>query len=314
MNACHRMVYPECATDVALWPNKEMNTGNLAKNADHWPPFKSQFVSEWNLGHRYGEVPIFRFVCWVSASDAPISLSFEIVSLTRSTIKLLKTLRCYSEHLFPINDVTLSNMISDLIREAPFGQLLRYITDNRVLQYPEEKADFRCPDKYVRMERLHPEISSEKLQRSTSTASSQDSALNQDSLRNGIQPALAEDSNWDRIDTLPHNQEGPEVEVVLDWHKTRSHSKVTGPMNTEDGILLVDWYTTDDPENPQNCTTTFRRHYLNTDTSQGHTQRRDGLFSWFSPTPSSSMRVLASKCRAPNWSCNALVLDTLKSV
>lgn len=107
-------------------------------------------------------------------------------------------------------------MISDLIREAPFGQLLRYITDNRVLQYPEEKADFRCPDKYVRMERLHPEISSEKLQRSTSTASSQDSALNQDSLRNGIQPALAENSNWDRIDTLPHNQEGPEVEVVLD--------------------------------------------------------------------------------------------------
>ncbi|KAK5713723.1 hypothetical protein LTR17_017566 [Elasticomyces elasticus] len=40
-------------------------------------------------------------------------------------------------------------MLADLIRDAPVGQLLRYVTGNRVLLYPEEKADFDMPGCYA---------------------------------------------------------------------------------------------------------------------------------------------------------------------
>ncbi|KAF7189217.1 Caffeine resistance protein 5 [Pseudocercospora fuligena] len=39
-----------------------------------------------------------------------------------------------------------------LIRDAPLGQLIRYITKNRVLLYPEERPDFQCPMCYTQPE------------------------------------------------------------------------------------------------------------------------------------------------------------------
>ena len=38
--------------------------------------------------------------------------------------------------------------MSDLIRDAPIGQLIRWVTGNRVLLYPEEKPGFECPACY----------------------------------------------------------------------------------------------------------------------------------------------------------------------
>lgn len=38
--------------------------------------------------------------------------------------------------------------MTDLIRDAPIGQLIRYITKNKVLLYPEERSDFQCPMSY----------------------------------------------------------------------------------------------------------------------------------------------------------------------
>lgn len=45
--------------------------------------------------------------------------------------------------------------MADLIREAPFGQLVRLITGNRVFQYPEEKPDFQCPSSYKGGDKKH---------------------------------------------------------------------------------------------------------------------------------------------------------------
>lgn len=36
----------------------------------------------------------------------------------------------------------------DTVRDAPVGQVIRWITKNKVLQYPEEKPDFQCPSCY----------------------------------------------------------------------------------------------------------------------------------------------------------------------
>src|SRR2546421_6575787 len=49
--------------------------------------------------------------------------------------------------------------MADLIREAPIGQIIRFITKNRYLQYPEEKPDFQCPSSYSNPDAPPPEVS-----------------------------------------------------------------------------------------------------------------------------------------------------------
>jgi MFS transporter, DHA1 family, multidrug resistance protein len=38
--------------------------------------------------------------------------------------------------------------MSDLIRDAPIGQIIRYLTKNRLLKYPEELDTWQCPHSY----------------------------------------------------------------------------------------------------------------------------------------------------------------------
>ncbi len=39
--------------------------------------------------------------------------------------------------------------MADIIRDAAIGQFIRWVTNNRYLQYPEEKADFQLPEAYA---------------------------------------------------------------------------------------------------------------------------------------------------------------------
>ncbi|KAF4950754.1 hypothetical protein FSARC_13098 [Fusarium sarcochroum] len=39
--------------------------------------------------------------------------------------------------------------MSDIIRDAPLGQLIRFLTNNKYFQYPEEKQDFKLPDTWL---------------------------------------------------------------------------------------------------------------------------------------------------------------------
>jgi len=38
--------------------------------------------------------------------------------------------------------------MKDTIRDAPIGQIIRWITKNKYLKYPEEEPDFQCPSSY----------------------------------------------------------------------------------------------------------------------------------------------------------------------
>lgn len=53
--------------------------------------------------------------------------------------------------------------MSDLIRDAPIGQIIRFITRNRVLKYPEEEEGWRCPKSYNPDEDTPPSESTEPL-------------------------------------------------------------------------------------------------------------------------------------------------------
>lgn len=37
----------------------------------------------------------------------------------------------------------------DIIREAPLGQVIRFISRNKFLRYPEQNPDFELPAQYV---------------------------------------------------------------------------------------------------------------------------------------------------------------------
>lgn len=116
----------------------------------------------------------------------------------------------------------------DLVREAPLGQAIRFLSGNRLLQYPEEKPGFQLPVEYV--EKLE---SKEKLSTPTDATDSDFSSESAgDATTNDLEKALQ-----------------------------RTASVPIAPQKTADGIVLVDWYTTDDPANPQNWSS-FKKGFV----------------------------------------------------
>ncbi|KAL8931380.1 MAG: hypothetical protein Q9216_007220, partial [Gyalolechia sp. 2 TL-2023] len=115
--------------------------------------------------------------------------------------------------------------MADLFREAPIGQIIRFATGNKYFQYPEEKPDFQLPETYS-------SIIQEKPSHTPDTSDSDsEQALEREKSSNGD------------LETAPTQGELP-----LEPTK----SVPVAPTKTADGTILVDWYTTDDPANPQN--------------------------------------------------------------
>ncbi|KAF2110093.1 multidrug transporter [Lophiotrema nucula] len=168
----------------------------------------------------------------------------------------------------------------EIIRDAPFGQLVRYLTGNRVFLYREERPDFQCPLSYSEQQRQ-----SEKRSNSTIPGSLPDveKELNipgetpgaesiepefrepaeelppdlekgeddsTDSDPGSIKRTASAASSLQRVRTQPYTNERLSQEAALALEKTVS--RPIAPAKTADGIILADWYTTDDPENPQN--------------------------------------------------------------
>lgn len=159
--------------------------------------------------------------------------------------------------------------MASLIREAPVGQLIRFLTGNRVLQYPEEKPDFKMPDAWLKLlnENTSSPLESDDTTVNT-TAAATNSAPSISDEENQIQAAnngrpvdpadleLRLEKTKTREDTIPNTQERLEVDQIHDLDKTKSIPIV--PRKTKDGSILVDWYFTDDADNPQNWSNTRR--------------------------------------------------------
>ena len=107
----------------------------------------------------------------------------------------------------------------DLLREAPLGQIIRYFTRNRVLLYPEERPDFELPKSYT-------------------NSTPPDTLAN---VSGSTTPHVADDHNleWQLMNTGYQAERMASIPVAIT------------PSRLKDGTILVDWYTTDDPENPQ---------------------------------------------------------------
>uniref|UniRef100_A0A8H7TNW8 Major facilitator superfamily (MFS) profile domain-containing protein n=1 Tax=Bionectria ochroleuca TaxID=29856 RepID=A0A8H7TNW8_BIOOC len=146
--------------------------------------------------------------------------------------------------------------MSDLIRDASIGQVIRFLSRGRYLKYPEEKEGFELPDAWIQM--VHDlESPSAKIAPDATTASESGSTvLNgegkqpQRSATDDEKPSPPpRDSMEDIQIEQAHNDEENNNMAI---QRTKSIPIV--PRRTKDGAILVDWYYTDDPENPHNWT------------------------------------------------------------
>lgn len=108
----------------------------------------------------------------------------------------------------------------DTIREAPFGQLARWITRNRVFLYPDERPGFILPP-------IH-QISgaSSPIQKSPSA------------------PNLSEGDEEKQNDDLARRPD--------QTTDSSENGSVGPPQRKSKDEVLVDWYNSEDDANPQN--------------------------------------------------------------
>ncbi|OQD99493.1 hypothetical protein PENSOL_c006G03296 [Penicillium solitum] len=121
------------------------------------------------------------------------------------------------------------------IRDAPFGQLVRLLTNNKYFQYPEEKPDFKLPDTWLQLLNSTDESNEkEVIQQDSNRSPEHSEPLSRASTQTSMQFTEA------RLEA----DEQHEIEKVK--------SIPIAPRKTKDGSILVDWYYTDDSENPHN--------------------------------------------------------------
>lgn len=122
-----------------------------------------------------------------------------------------------------------SESLTDILRDAPLGQLLRYCTKNSVLQYPEECPDFKLPSTW---EKRRQKGSPRGTPHTASTTSS-----------------TIENMQGEQ-DTI--NESGTIIPDVESNHPEEVETKPTRVNMDENETVLVDWYSEEDPANPHN--------------------------------------------------------------
>ncbi|KAK6585237.1 hypothetical protein PZA11_001964 [Diplocarpon coronariae] len=172
--------------------------------------------------------------------------------------------------------------MTDMLREAPLGQIIRWATKNKLLKYPEERDDFDLPSTYSTLldaaETKTPILSrtntrgtnhaveSEHQRTRASSPLLSDSGIAETSELEDAEtekeersPYTAADKDVEalslnrarsRLEAMPYTEARLELEAELSLARTETRPIV--PLKTSDGNILVDWYTTDDPANPQN--------------------------------------------------------------
>jgi DHA1 family multidrug resistance protein-like MFS transporter len=170
-------------------------------------------------------------------------------------------------------------------QESPLGQLVRLVTRNKVLLYQEEKPDFVLPWEKALEEEKQAAAEFDKETQQVPTGEQRtdtDGNSQHESVETPVDevdlekqetvplPGLSQhttqatgghaSSNLSRHTTITRTKTREQtVPWSVDRMATeereaieRKESRIIVPQKTAEGIILVDWYSTDDPENPQN--------------------------------------------------------------
>ncbi|KAI9809338.1 MAG: hypothetical protein M1825_002630 [Sarcosagium campestre] len=158
--------------------------------------------------------------------------------------------------------------MSDLLRETALGQVIRYVTKNKVLLYAEEKPDFSCPHDYRHGSsgEKSPVDSAEEAGRpAPEREETEDSvALQKAETQHSVSSHSSMKNNLGRADTrvdLEKLATRSELEQAYSRATLpRTPTRPIVPEKLDDGTILVDWYDTDDPDNPQNWSP-WKKHF-----------------------------------------------------
>jgi MFS transporter, DHA1 family, multidrug resistance protein len=144
----------------------------------------------------------------------------------------------------------------DLIREAPLGQAIRLVSGNRLLQYPEEKPGYELPTHYATLLNRDEKLGrrSHASQHSREEIPEPTPATREDDLE-----ALSLTRTLETVRSRIYSNERMQAEQELAVE--RKLSRPILPQKSTDGGILVDWYTTDDPANPQNWSS-FKKGFV----------------------------------------------------
>lgn len=134
--------------------------------------------------------------------------------------------------------------MADTIRDAPIGQVIRWVTGNKYFQYPEEMPGFELPLAYSTAMNSNEKPNSSGVSRTSSNK------RNTSEMSNDDPKVLSLVRTKSRGDTANFTEDRLEIDQELALERTKSIPIL--PTKTADGNILVDWYTTDDPANPQN--------------------------------------------------------------
>ncbi|GKT93061.1 major facilitator superfamily transporter [Colletotrichum tofieldiae] len=152
--------------------------------------------------------------------------------------------------------------MAQIIRDAPVGQLIRFVTHNKFLQYPEERPDFQLPQQWLDVLNSEKDVPAEEITRvaspraSESTHNGEENKLFSKEVEEAAPYAASLQRTRSRQETVPYTQDRLEVDEIHEIQKTKSMPII--PKKTKDGAILVDWYFSDDVENPQNWTNSKR--------------------------------------------------------
>ncbi|KAK0127236.1 hypothetical protein ONS96_006788 [Cadophora gregata f. sp. sojae] len=169
----------------------------------------------------------------------------------------------------------------DLFRESAVGQVIRYATKNKYLLYPEEQGDFHWAPLETLLKQEDNAATSEEKSPPESSASDGDIEINENKTSKELDDEDVDQTQdptpfqleairtkqdheaartrtngssihreLTRTSTAAYTRERFDVEQVIQAERTKSIA--IAPTKTADGTILVDWYTTDDPANPQN--------------------------------------------------------------
>ena len=147
----------------------------------------------------------------------------------------LKYRTCFSENQILLQELQ-ADMIGELIREAPAGQLIRYLSNNRFLKYPEERSDFVLPPDYQSL------LQAKQAPPTLTVPTPVHSTVN-------LASTLASEDTI--AETAPNADRMSEKEATVLKAGRRDYGSMVREKSS-DGTILVDWYNKEDPENPQN--------------------------------------------------------------
>jgi len=171
-------------------------------------------------------------------------------------------------------------MVADLLRDAPVGQILRLITNNRILQYPEERADFQLPASYTRqalppatkirsnfteVSQTEPEGPATEevadpdpepihdLEKEDTVSEDERTAFERIQTARTLHIATTQISHVGTRTALQTSISRADLEQQFSLAAVeRGPSRPIEPVKLDDGTIVVDWYDTDDADNPQN--------------------------------------------------------------